>query len=109
MVHSSFLLDVSDAVFFGTLAYAAFYGLTLRAGAALLLVLVRFKRQAKPTAAVTGWLTAACAAGLAGEALWHQAHPDAFPTYWRHGAVLGLGWALYLLFRLDHLRPDKKN
>ncbi|MFD2717112.1 hypothetical protein ACFST9_00195 [Hymenobacter monticola] len=110
MVPFPFLLDVRDAVFFEVLAYAAFYGLTLLAGAVLLLVLVWFKRRAKPTGAVLAWLAAVCVAGMVGEALWYRAHPGALagPTYWRHGAVLGLGLALYLLFRLDHLLLNQK-
>jgi len=75
MEQVTLLLAMSAAVFLGTLAYAAFYGFSLLAGGCLLLLLVGFKRRARPTGAVVGWLTVACVAGILGEALWYRAHP----------------------------------
>jgi hypothetical protein len=110
MQQAPFLLDMSDAVFFGALAYAAFYGATLLAGGLLLFFLVRHHRQEKSMDGVVGWLTGVCLAGALGEVLWYRANPGATagPTYWRHLAVLALGIALYLLFRLDQKMRDQK-
>jgi len=75
MEQVTLLLAVSDAVFFWTLAYAAFYGFTRLAGGCLLLLLVGFKRRARPPGAVAGWLTVVGVAGTLGEAIWYRAHP----------------------------------
>jgi hypothetical protein len=106
-----FLLDISDAAFFGALAYLVFYGLTLLAGGFLLLLLVLFTWRAKPTGIVMRWLLVVCVAGILGEAQWYQVHPGtlAGPTYWRHLTVLGIGLTIYLLFWLNRARRDKKN
>jgi hypothetical protein len=59
---------MSDAVFFGALAYAAFHGATLLAGDFLLFFLVRHHRKGKPMGGVVGWLTGGCLAGVLEEA-----------------------------------------
>jgi hypothetical protein len=102
---------MSDAAFFGALAYTAFYGLTLLGGSFLLLLLVWLKKRVRPTGAAVGWLAVVCVAGILGEALWYRAHPgaQAGPTYWRHLTVLGLGLTMYLLFRFGQFMLDKKN